>query len=380
MNSYVSKMKDFALLAVLLTGFIACGVGGDTGRLSMSLTDKPTNEYTAVYITIKEIAIHAAGDAEGSWTKVLDVNKTFNLMALANGVREQLGIVSLDPGHYTQMRLIIGPDAIAPYPFANYVVDTKGDIHEMKIPSGFQTGIKLVQGFDINQNSTTELIFDFDASRSVVVAGNSGKYLLKPTIHMIDDSAVRTVINGTVTTVENVGLAGANVSVQVYNAGATDPKDKVVVWTSTLTDSAGAYALFFSVPQATTFNLVATNWASTDKNYAPDWDQIPDAIDGNAYTRNFTLPVPVQVGTVDITIGGAGADMPVTLSFRQISDLAGTPVVEVKSVNYVNGTYKLDLPVGEYTVVASTPDKSSLELPLTMTKTPSATLNVSFPL
>src|SRR5512143_393205 len=189
---FLSRTKIVPLLAVMAIGVMACS-SGDTGRLSLNLTDKPNNDVKAVYVTIKEIAVHAESAPEGTWTTVLTVNKTFNLTELGGGVRENLGIVNLDPGHYTQMRLMIGTDAISPHPFANYVVGQDDQPHEIKIPSGVQTGIKLVQGFDINENSTTELTFDFDASRSVVVAGNSDKYTLTPTIHSIDDSQVRTV-------------------------------------------------------------------------------------------------------------------------------------------------------------------------------------------
>jgi len=392
MKSFLSKAKGFSLLAVLLTGFIACGVGGDTGRLSMSLTDKPTDDYQAVYVTIKDVAIHAAGDPEGAWTTVLDLNKTYNLMALANGVREQLGIVSLDPGNYTQLRLIIGTESDGGtnilddvHPFANYVINLDGATHEMKIPSGIQTGIKLVQGFEINENATTELTFDFDASRSVVVAGNSGKYLLKPTIQVID-TEVATVINGTVTTTEGastVGVPGALISIQVYVDQIDPIIDDVIVKTSAFTDDTGAYKFFFAVDQPTTFNLVATK---TD--FAPAFDQIVDADNGNAYTRNFTLAAPAAVGTVDISIAGAPTDeTPVTLSFRQAVTIGSVnTVIEVKSVSFLNGAYPGDqdyqvvLPAGAYKVVASTPGKASLEIPLTVTATPNAQLSVSFPI
>jgi len=392
MESHLSKVKGLSLLALLLTGLIACGVGGDTGRLSMSLTDRPTDDYQAVYVTIKDVAVHAAGDPEGTWTTVLDLNKTYNLMVLANGVREQLGIVSLDPGDYTQLRLIIGTESDGGtnilddvHPFANYVIDMDGATHEMKIPSGIQTGIKLVQGFEINENATTELTFDFDASRSVVVAGNSGKYILKPTIQVID-TEVATVINGTVTTTEGaatVGVPGALVTIQVY-VDQTDPViDDVIVKTSTFTDDTGAYKFFFAVVEPTTFNLVTTK---TD--FAPAFDQIIDAVSGNAYTRNFTLVAPAAVGTVDIAIAGAPTDeTPVTLSFRQAVTIgSANTVVEVKSLSFLNGAYPGDqdyqvvLPAGDYKVVASTPGKASLEIPLTVTATPNAQLSVSFPI
>ncbi|MDL1978816.1 MAG: DUF4382 domain-containing protein, partial [Deltaproteobacteria bacterium] len=48
------------------------------------------------------------------------------------------------------------------------------------------SGIKILHGFDINKGQTTELILDFDASRSIVKAGSSGKWLLKPTIKVLD--------------------------------------------------------------------------------------------------------------------------------------------------------------------------------------------------
>lgn len=386
MNSCVSKIRSLSLLAFLLSGFIACGVGGDAGRLSLGLTDKPTDDYQAVYVTIKEVAVHAADDPEDSWTTVASPNKTYNLMALANGVRAKLGIASLDAGHYTQLRLIIGEDSDGGvnilgnvHPSANYVIDADDGTHDLKVPSGLQTGVKLVQGFDINENSTTELTFDFDASRSVVVAGKSEKYLLKPTIQVID-TEVATVINGIVTHVDDGPLAGAHVSIQVY-VDQPDPQiDDVVVKSSTYTDDTGAYKFFFEVDEPTTFNLVATL-----ENFATSWKQIVDAENGTAYTENFPL-VPAVFGTVDITIANANPDTPVILSFRQISTLAGTPVVEVKSVNFLNGSYPTDplyqvaLPVGDYTVVASTTGKSSMELPLSVTQTPNAKLNVSFPL
>ncbi len=376
MKFRVSYLKSFVLVAVLSAGLISCDIGSsNSGRLSLSLTDKPNHDFTAVYITIESIAVHAADDPEGSWNTILNVHRTFNLMELANGVREQLGIVSLEPGHYTQMRLIIGEEPISPNEYANWIIDAKNELQplELKIPSGPQTGVKFVQGFDINENSTTELVFDFDATRSVVVAGNSGKYLLKPTIHMIDDSQVRTVIKGTVMATvesEDVGLEGANVSLQIYSPPeeGQDPKDEVTVFTSTVTDPEGAYMFFFlDVPDETTFNVVATNWASEDPDYAPKWDQIPDAVNGNVYEIDFNLPVAEEIGTLSLKaiVPDAEPDTPVTISVRQLSDLADGAWVEVRSVPIVG--YDLDdfndivavdvkLPFGIYEVVASTDD------------------------
>jgi hypothetical protein len=393
----------FLPLAVLIIGLYGCNIGGgsDMGQLSMSLTDKPTHEYTAVWVTIKEIATHMEGDPESSWTKVLDVNRTFNLLSLANGVRAELGLVDLPAGHYTQMRFLIGTenslDAALP---ANYIVDPKGDSHEMKIPSGVQSGIKLVQGFDINENSTTELVFDFDVAASVVAAGNSGKYILRPTIHQIDYSQTRTVVKGLVKTAEGEGIPGAEVDLQVYTprAEGQDYKDEIFRYASTVTDSSGAYMFWFlNIPDPKTFNVVGTKWSSTDPYYAPDWDQIAGAVNGNVYPVDLTLAVPAEIGTLDLKAFVQDNDpdkvddntLFVTLSFRKLSDLPGAPMVEVMSKTIVAyddewlpldvTPVKIDLPVGDYLIVASTAGRTSLEQAISVSKAGPNVITFTFP-
>lgn len=399
MRTFLSRTPFLLLLAVVIAGLAACSAGGsNTGRLSMSLTDKPGTEFDAVFVTIKEIAVHKDTDAEGVWNTILQVNQTFELTALSNGVRKELGIVDLEPGHYTQMRLMIGTDPIAPYQYANFVVDKNGGEFPMKVPSGVQTGLKIIQGFDINANSTTELVFDFDATRSVVVAGNSGKYLLKPTIHMIDDTQTRTIIQGTVKTVDQTALPGAEVSLQTFDSSITDPKDQVSVYSSTLTDPSGAYMFWFlDIPEPKTFNVVATDWAAAT-DYAPAWSQIAGAVNGNVYTVDFQLPAAPEVGTLGLKAIVVDADTDkdpdpetvVTISIRKISDLAGAPLVEVKSVPIVgyDDEYLLTeitavdvkLPVGDYTVVASTPGRTTIVKTISVTKAGPNALDFSFPI
>ena len=393
--------KGVLALAALAVAFYGCNIGGDnTGRLSLSLTDKPTHDYKEVWVTIQDIYVHAEGDAEGTWTKILDVDRTVNLLTLANGVRLELGVVDLDPGHYTQMRLMIGTvNSLDPGQHANYIVDTQDEVHALKIPSGVQSGLKLVQGFDINANSTTELIFDFDVAASIVATGNSGKYILRPTIHQIDDSQTRTIIKGFVKTAEGAAIPGAEVSLQIYKprADGQDFKDEITRYGATVTDSAGAYSFWFlNVPDPLTFNAVATQWNSTEPHYAPDWDQVVGAVNGNVYPVDFTLPVPAEIGTLDLKAVVADADADkvpadtlfVTLSIRQVTALPGAPVVEVMTTTIVAYDdewllteivpIKVDLPVGTYTVVASFDGRTSLELPLTVTKAGPNALTFTF--
>jgi hypothetical protein len=395
-------VKGLSLLGVLVIGLYGCNISGNnTGRLSLSLTDKPTHDYKEVWVTIQDIWVHAQNDPQDSWTKILDVNRTVDLLTLANGVRLELGMVDLSPGHYTQMRLMIGAaNSVDPGQPANYIVDTKDQLHALKIPSGVQSGIKLVRGFDINENSTTELIFDFDIAASVVATGNSGKYILRPTIHQIDDSQTRTIINGFVKTAEGAGIPGAEISLQIYKprADGQDFKDEITRYGATVTDSTGAYKFWFlNIPDSLTFNAVATQWNSTEPYYAPDWKQIAGAVNGNVYAVDFTLPVPAEIGTLDLKAIVTDADaikvpadtLFVSLSIRQLTLLTGTPMVEVKRQDIVGyddewllteiPAVKVDLPVGTYTVVASFDGRTSLEQTITITKAGPNALTFTFP-
>jgi len=379
MKSFVSKTKYFSLLAVVAAGLVGCNLGGDTGRLSLSLTDASTDQYQAVYVTIGEVAVHRADDMEDSWTVIATPNETINLLSLANGVREQLALADLEPGEYTQLRLMIGTDHDSgvnilgqAHPFANYVVDLDDQYEQLTIPSGLQTGVKIVQGFEINENRTTEMILDFDASKSVVTAGRSGKFLLKPTIQVLE-TTLAAVISGTVTkAADQTAVEGAFVSAQVYDALAADAKDKVVVRTSTLSNETGAYKLFIG---AGAYNLVAykTGFAPNPVAITVEADTLP--------TQDFALTA-ANTGTVTggVNIAGDDNDNFVTLSFRQTVNIGGTDVmIEVASMNVADGgTYTIDLPAGSYVLVSSSVGLTTQEANVTVTAGATTTHDVAF--
>ncbi|MES0350734.1 MAG: DUF4382 domain-containing protein, partial [Desulfobacteria bacterium] len=223
----VASLFVFTLAACSGGGSSSSSTGDGTGTLSLLLTDAPTEDIDAVYVTIDEVQVHVVEGETGYWEVVADPNETYNLLELVNGVLVTLGIAELDSGHYTQMRLILGEP--------NYII-VDDVTYDLKVPSGFQTGIKLVHPFDVIDSQATELILDFDASKSVVIEGSSGQYLLKPTIKIIDTKDLA-VVTGNVIDAElpNPSLGGVWVSAQTYN-DTGDEKDWVEVHSSTSTD------------------------------------------------------------------------------------------------------------------------------------------------
>ena len=339
-------MKPLRLWVCIVSSFFmfmfaACGGGGggsdssetgssDTGTLSLSLSDATTDEYKAVCVTIEQVQVHEDG---GNWQVVASPNKTCNLLELVNGVREPLGITELGTGHYTQMRLIIGEDPdnginilSEGHPHANYIIIDEFDPYrKLKIPSGSQTGIKIVHGFDINENQTTELILDFDASKSIVKPGNSGQWLLKPTIKVLDTEEY-SIMSGTVKDDDQEPLGGVWVSAQIYDTA--NAKDRVLVQASTVTNDnpevgeVGSYTIFL---QPGTYNIVAYK-----EGYNPDCARIVVA-SNTSHTQDFTLGA-ISTGDItgDVTIAGGGDDQHVALSFRQAAQCEGrTEEIEI---------------------------------------------------
>ena len=145
------------------------------GRLKMYLVDSPAS-LDSVIICVTSVEVHKAGsDSTSGWYVINDSTRYFDLLLLTNGASSVLGDTSLASGQYTQIRLIIGE--------GSYVID-QGVKHDLEIPSGSQTGIKLIHQFTIEPGKLYELLLDFNVDKSIIITGN-GKYKLKPTIRVI---------------------------------------------------------------------------------------------------------------------------------------------------------------------------------------------------
>lgn len=380
-------MKPSRIFYAILSGLIflsmtACSGGdsssGGTGTLSVSLTDASTDRFRAVYITVDEIQVHLGGDENNpnNWVTI-DMPAspmTLNLLELANGVREDLGLAVLASGRYTQLRMILGrrPDGSInvfsqAHAFPNYVIDNNdpANIHELKVPSEYNTGVKIVNGFTINTEQTTELVLDFDACRSVVEAGSTRNWHIKPTIRAAELYELA-IILGQVTTDGTNAIPGASISVQRYDTSAGQAKDQVDVETSSLTDEFGNYMIFV---KPGVYNLVAYKEGNQAK-----YVSVTTSTDQTLET-NFTLDMlnDADIGNVTgrVDIEGAGSEQYATISFRYSG-------MEIASLNIINGaSYNLRLPAGTYTAVASSFGHTSVSRhPVNVTGAATTTMNI----
>jgi hypothetical protein len=174
---------------VALAGCSNSPSGPAMGTMRVQLTDAP-GEYDAVNLVITQVAVHVEGtdpDTTSGW-EILDSDvQTYDLLTLQNGVFTTIGMAKIPAGHYTQIRLKLGAGS-------NVVVG--GVTYPLTVPSGLQTGLKLIGSFDVPADGLVDVALDFDAARSIHQTG-SGTYLLKPTVKVVPFSSAG-AISGTV--------------------------------------------------------------------------------------------------------------------------------------------------------------------------------------
>jgi hypothetical protein len=112
-----------------------------------------------------------------------------DLLSLTNGVLQELGSMPLPVGNYQQLRLVLADNPANPSnanPLANALV-LSGSNTEIPLttPSAQQSGFKLQARFDVQSGQVADMVLDFDACRSIVKAGASGRYNLKPVVAVI---------------------------------------------------------------------------------------------------------------------------------------------------------------------------------------------------
>ncbi len=191
----VYKTWFVAILLISLLIMAGCSSSSDdsTGTLGVSLTDSPACGFDEVNVTVSKVRVHqssSAAENDSDWHDItLNPARKINLLDLTNGALESLGETPLPAGHYTQLRLVLVENAGSS--IANSVV-LSGTTAEIALvtPSAVQSGIKLINEFDVAAGQRVDLVLDFDACKSIVTRGN-GSYGLKPVIKVIP-----TVLNG----------------------------------------------------------------------------------------------------------------------------------------------------------------------------------------
>ena len=348
MTMKLLRNLKLAVGGILIAGLAACGGGGGdggsagTGTLRLAVTDAPACGYDAVNVTIQKVRVHqsiSASETDPGWSELtLNPAVRLDLLGLTNGVLYELGQLPLPTGKYTQMRLVLAANGEA-QPLANSVWPTGGKEVALKTPSGQQSGVKANINIDIGPNQMADFVLDFDACKSIVSAGASGQYLLKPVVSVIP--RYTSGVLGYVDPALGSGVAGVSLQQSdgtIVKATTPDANGKFLLQPV----APGSYNLVMTAPGRTT--AVVTGVPVTAQTVTPIASaSAPMALPTSATaTATGTAPVDTLVRAMQpLTIGG-------------VVEVAG------QYVDGVTGAYAFQLPVAAPLVAAYAPAPAPL--------------------
>ncbi len=163
----IFRMIGFCLLTASI--FSACESDDNKmAKVKVILVDAPA-DYESVLIDVVDVEVKT-----DVWESLDGVEKkVYDILELTNGNEVLLGDIELPEGELNEIRLILGDNN-------QLVID--GETIDLDTPSASQSGLKIKLDAMLEAGVTYKLILDFDAAKSIVKAGNSGKYNLKPVI------------------------------------------------------------------------------------------------------------------------------------------------------------------------------------------------------
>jgi hypothetical protein len=195
-------------ICVIATGLIALPIlaacGGSDGSppstMNLSIADGPADSADHVVIEFTGVELQPSGGGNAI-TFNFSSPKQLDLLTLQNGNAAMLlSGVSVPAGNYDWIRLLlsVGSDGAV----TGSYIEISGAQYPLIVPSGEQTGLKLVQGFTMTANQVANFTIDFVLQQAITAPpgqqiGGVQAYLLRPALRLIDNVQAG-AISGTV--------------------------------------------------------------------------------------------------------------------------------------------------------------------------------------
>lgn len=254
--------------------------GSGTGFVSILVTDAPVDYVDEVWVQFTGVELKPQDGSPVEF--IFDEPRNIDLLTLTGGTTESLlPMTTVDVGPYEWIRLMV--NAEFDEVMDSYAITNTGDMVELAVPSGSQSGLKLVSGFTITQNQSTNLVVDWDLRQALVAPPGRPGMFLRPALR-VTDTAVYGTLFGTVdaTLVEdtenctNNPAENTGSAVYLYEGSVATPGDIGDATTPPFTtatviqENGGPYAYSFHYLTVGTYTAAFTCQAS---------DDVPDADD-----------------------------------------------------------------------------------------------------
>ncbi|HEY1078133.1 MAG TPA: DUF4382 domain-containing protein [Fontimonas sp.] len=216
------RRSVFALAAI--SGSLAVGAcsddsnGSRTTQLKLAVSDAPVDGARAVVVVFDAVELRGPDDAP--FLIEFDEPKAIDLLNDSGTASAVLFDEPIPSGAYTQIRLLVSADGD---PNESYIELGDGSRQGLRVPSGAQTGLKLVSGFDAPPGGIANFTVDFDLRKAVTCPpGQDGVCLLRPALRLVNNDQV-----GNIQGIVSASLVpeGCAPGVYLYSGDVAQPRD-----------------------------------------------------------------------------------------------------------------------------------------------------------
>ena len=263
--------------SALLLALSGCDDDSGTGKLSLGVTDAPVDNASAVVVQFTGVEVKPEDGSARSFD--FDEPRQVDLLALTGTDSELLlDAVEVESGRYNWVRLKV--QATADGVMDSYIT-IDGVQHELYVPSGDETGLKLNNGFRVPNGGAAAFTVDFDLRKSVHEPMNAeDSYMLRPTLRIVDNARAGAIAG----TVDNTWVVeGCTPAVYVFAGSGVTPDD-----------------VDGSAPDTVTSARVALNTTSGHYEYTAGF------LAEGSYTVTFTCDAAGDDPVTDDTLDFAG--------------------------------------------------------------------------
>jgi len=224
----------FGIGVILMLLMISCNSDNDskndTARVQLKLVDEP-GDYLEVNIEIIDIQYKSSDDEE-SWVSFTPdggypINVDITELIAGNSLILTDEVVPI--GILKQVRLVLSDNN-------TLKIEGEDELIPLETPSAQQSGLKLNLDEELEAGFVYTFVLDWNVQKSIVKAGNSGKYNLKPVIKVNAEISSGSIGGKVVEIIDDVETSIENETVEVYSTDDVLIKD-------TLTDENGDFII-----------------------------------------------------------------------------------------------------------------------------------------
>jgi hypothetical protein len=258
--SSVTHFRALPLIGAIVLATGSCSdatVAASGGTTSTVLTDAPFPFDRVARVDLFVISVSASLSTDTSSTQpgafftLATPNRRINVLALHDGVTDELGKATIPEGAITAVRMVIDTDSSS-------ITLKSGAVHTGRSTPGIQwqssAGRPTLNALIHEQirvpNSGAVVVVDFDVGKAFIPpqeinpASTDSGFIFSPVIHAADATRTGT-ITGVVRAHSTSGAAVVDASLRLYLGNPSQPENTWSTLATTKTDAAGKFTFSY---------------------------------------------------------------------------------------------------------------------------------------